>query len=90
MQTEVGIRELKQKLSAYMRRVRAGETITITDRGTPVGRIVPIAQTTQARLESLVEAGLIERNEGQLRDMEPVARVKGNRTVAELLVENRV
>ena len=40
-QTMAGIRELKNHLSAYLRRVKAGETITITDRGTPIGQIVP-------------------------------------------------
>ncbi len=38
---EVGVRELKASLSRYLRRVRAGETIVVTDRGRPVARIVP-------------------------------------------------
>ena len=31
----------KNRLSAYLDLVRAGETVTITDRGTPVARLVP-------------------------------------------------
>lgn len=38
---EVGVRELKNSLSRYLRRVREGETIVVTDRGRPVARIVP-------------------------------------------------
>ena len=37
---EVGIRELKAKLSEYVNRVSAGETVVVTDRGTPVARLV--------------------------------------------------
>lgn len=36
------MRELKASLSRYLRRVRAGETIVVTDRGRPVARIVPV------------------------------------------------
>lgn len=37
----VGVRELKAQLSAYLRQVKAGQTIVITERGTPIGRITP-------------------------------------------------
>ena len=38
------ISELKDGLSAYLRRVKSGESILITDRKTPVARIVPIGR----------------------------------------------
>ena len=63
-QTTAGIRELKNHLSAYLRKVKAGETITITDRGTPVGRIVPAGEkdkrTLEEKLQALQDAGLAE------------------------------
>jgi prevent-host-death family protein len=40
----VGIRELKENASALIRRVAAGETIRVTDRGRPVARIVPLRE----------------------------------------------
>ncbi len=40
MQT-VGIKELKNKLSAYLRAVAAGETVLVTDRGKIVAELVP-------------------------------------------------
>jgi len=46
----VCIRELKSHLSEYIRRVKSGEAVTITDRGQPVGRIVPVAQPLEARV----------------------------------------
>jgi len=39
---QVGIRELKDNASAVIRRVVAGETIQVTDRGRAVARIVPL------------------------------------------------
>lgn len=53
-QITVSIRELKSRLSHYLRLTRAGATVVITDRGVPVGRIVPMGP----RLEtSRVAAG---------------------------------
>jgi prevent-host-death family protein len=44
----VGLKTLKNKLSEYVRRAAAGETIVITDRGRPVAEITP-AQDIPAR-----------------------------------------
>ncbi len=41
--TTVGIREMKNRLSDYVRRVRRGETILVTDRGRVVARLTPPA-----------------------------------------------
>ncbi|MFN2490939.1 MAG: type II toxin-antitoxin system Phd/YefM family antitoxin [Actinomycetota bacterium] len=38
---EVGVRELKNSLSSYLRKVRDGETVVVTDRGVPVARMIP-------------------------------------------------
>ena len=38
---KVGLKTLKNKLSEYVRRAAAGETIVITDRGRAVAEIVP-------------------------------------------------
>jgi prevent-host-death family protein len=40
--TEVGVHEAKTNLSRLLRRVRAGEEITITRGGEPVARLVPV------------------------------------------------
>lgn len=37
----VGVRELRQNASVYLRRVAAGESITVTDRGVPVAVLIP-------------------------------------------------
>ncbi len=50
----VGIRELKQNASEVVARVRAGDSIVVTDRGTPVVRMVPIAELT---IDGAIAAG---------------------------------
>lgn len=55
MATVVGIRELRQNASALVRRVEAGETIEITDRGRPVAILSPFPQGDP--LERLLATG---------------------------------
>lgn len=40
----IGIRELRQRASDYLRRVEGGETIEVTDRGRPIALLTPIPQ----------------------------------------------
>ena len=48
--SEVGIAELKARLSEHLRSVRSGGTLTVLDRDTPIARIVPYApQPVEAR-----------------------------------------
>ena len=55
MAATVGIRALKQNASEVVGRVAAGESITVTDRGRPVARIVPLGASPA---QELVAAGL--------------------------------
>jgi prevent-host-death family protein len=45
---QVGVRELRHNLSAWLRRVRDGETFEVTDRGTPVAVLAPLPRETDA------------------------------------------
>jgi prevent-host-death family protein len=38
---KVGVRELRQNLSRYLDRVKEGETLTVTEHGREVARLVP-------------------------------------------------
>lgn len=55
---EVGVRELKARLSEYLGRAAAGEDVVVTDRGTPVVRLVPFAGGSA--LERGIDEGWIE------------------------------
>lgn len=62
MYTEVGSRDLKMRLGAWLERVRRGEVLVVTDRGVPVAELRPItagAQTVEERLESLAAQGFL-------------------------------
>lgn len=63
----IGIRELRQRASAILRRVAAGETFEVTDRGRPVALLVGVAPPGLMGLE---EQGLVRAAEGNLLDVE--------------------
>ena len=54
---DVGVRELRDGLSRHLASVREGHTITVTDHGRPVARIVPIGTLT--KLEQLIAEGKV-------------------------------
>jgi prevent-host-death family protein len=85
----VGVRELRSRLSEYLRRVKAGETLVITEHGQTIGRIVPAAASLDERLKVMVEAGLAEWNGQRVPEAHPSVSARGKRTVADLLIEDR-
>ena len=54
----MGLRELKNRLSEYVRKVRAGEGVLVTDRGEVVAELLPPGQGTGER-DSGVAPGLV-------------------------------
>jgi prevent-host-death family protein len=57
-QRQVGVREVKNHLSAYLDRVRDGEEIVITDRGRPIARLTSLEPEAD-RLHSLIDQGVL-------------------------------
>lgn len=60
MSATVGIAELRQNLSRYLRRVERGERLVVTDRNRPVAELGP-PTTSGADLDRLVAAGRVAR-----------------------------
>jgi prevent-host-death family protein len=85
----IGIRELKSTLSECVREVKAGRTIVVTDHGHPVARMIPEGVSREERVEALTRAGAIAWSGRRLRTAKPAGRVRGNKTVADLVIENR-
>lgn len=58
----VGIKEAKANLSKLLRLVQGGNEIILTDRGRPVGKIVPIQSdiTLEERIRRLEDMGILE------------------------------
>jgi prevent-host-death family protein len=65
--TRIGIRELRQRASEYLRLVEAGETIEVTDRGRPIALITPIPQAPP--LERLRASGDVDAAETDIEDL---------------------
>ena len=90
MEKRVGIRELKAKLSGYIQEVKRGSTVVITERGRAVGRITPEHESSEERIEDLVQSGLVAWSGKKLASGNPVAKLKrGKKTLAEIVSENR-
>jgi prevent-host-death family protein len=87
--SRVGTRELKSKLSEYMRRVKGGETIIVTERGKPIGQITPIRPTIEEKLQAVVDAGLADWNGKKLKPGKPVAINRGSKQISDLVAEDR-
>jgi prevent-host-death family protein len=85
----IGIRELKSTLSECIREVKAGRTLVVTEHGDPVARMIPETASLHERLDALRRAGSVTWSGRRLRRLKPVARVRGKRTVADLVSENR-
>jgi prevent-host-death family protein len=82
--SSVGVRELRQRASELLRRVAAGETIEITDRGHPVALLTPLPHGRP--LERLRAAGEVEPATGDLADLsEPLEPTPGRPTPSAVL-----
>jgi len=82
---DVGVRDLKKNLSAWLERASRGEVIRVTDRGRPKALLVPIPG--QLQIERGVEEGWIRR--GDESAPRPVTRQVATRRIAEVVDEDR-
>ncbi|NUR96244.1 MAG: type II toxin-antitoxin system prevent-host-death family antitoxin [Kribbellaceae bacterium] len=82
---DVGIRELRDNLSRHLAEVRSGHTVTVTDHGQPVARIVPVGQPT--RLERLRAEGRVQPAARRKQPAPEPIRAEG--LVSELIDEQR-
>jgi prevent-host-death family protein len=87
----VGVRELKTRLGRYLRQVRQGRTIVVTDRGEPVAEIRPVdlgSEGSEAEIDRLVALGRVTRTSKR-----PLARFRpiklNGPPVSEAIVEAR-
>ncbi|MEQ6901089.1 type II toxin-antitoxin system prevent-host-death family antitoxin [Nocardioides sp. YIM 152588] len=82
---DVGVRELRDALSKHLAVVREGRTITVTDHGRPVARIVPVG--TPTKLEQLIADGLVTPARRTPQALPPSVEASG--TVSDLVAEQR-
>ncbi len=85
----IGIRELRQNASEYVRRAQNGEVIEVTDRGRPVAQLTPLPQPMSV-LDRWIAEGKATRAIGKLSDLgPPVRRKPGSRPLSEIIDEMR-
>lgn len=85
---DVAISNLRAELSSWIERVRAGEEVVVTDRGTPVARLLPV--DTAPLLEQLVQRGILTKPRRADRPAaRGAARAQARGPVADLVSEQR-
>lgn len=85
----VGVRELKDRLSYYLRHVRQGTPVTITDRGEPFAVLVPSKQSSGAQIaETLSRKGIGSWKGGKPKGASRPVTVKG-KPVSQIVIEER-
>ncbi len=55
----VGVRELRQNLSVYLRRVKDGEALEVTERGETVAELVPVRKRPTSLLDQMIADGRV-------------------------------
>ena len=87
-EARVGVRELRQSLSVYLRRVAGGETFQVTERGRSVAILAPLPSGSTT-IERLVAAGRATRPAGDLRELGPPRGRRASRRVSQILSDMR-
>lgn len=85
----MGVRELKNRLSEFLRRVADGERVTVTDRGRPVAVIVPPAERAEdEKLLSMVREGLAHWAGGKPGLPKRPVKIRG-KPISDTVIEGR-
>ncbi len=87
----VGVREVRAKMSAYLRAVARGQSITITDRRKkPVGRLVPAEPNREREaLRRLASLGVITLGVGKPGLRPPIQPRRRGRPLSDMVIEDR-
>ena len=89
----VGVRELKNRLTQYLKRTRQGEEVVVTERGIPIALLRPIQAgeaplSLEARLARLAAEGYLT-----LPTRKPAAKIRrvkvGGKPVSRIIIEDR-
>jgi prevent-host-death family protein len=87
MTETVGVAELRQNLSKYLRRVARGERLVVTDRNRPVAELGPVSRG--GTLDRLIAEGKVAPPSRPARDFRPIKLPGAGITLSEALEEIR-
>lgn len=86
---QAGVKELKNRLSYYLREVKEGEKVLITERDKVIATIVPMEKADEdSKLLSLVKEGFAVWKGGKPVGSRHPVKIKG-KTVSEMVLEDR-
>jgi prevent-host-death family protein len=88
---KVGTKELKNRLSHYLRLVQQGEPVQVTDRGAVVAELRPLRDaesSDDACLRALEQEGLLTAGKKRLPAFEPLTP-QGGKLLSEMVIEDR-
>lgn len=87
----IGVRALRAKLSAHLRAVARGHSVTISDRRRrPVARLVPVEESPDAAvLDRLAARGVLQRGTGKPGAQPPVTPKRKGPLVSDMVSEDR-
>ena len=85
---EIGVRELRQNLSVYLRRVKAGETLEVKERGHRVAVLTPAGAKATA-LDRLIATGRATAAAGDLLEVLPPLNKRVSRRASRALARLR-
>jgi prevent-host-death family protein len=73
------VHEAKAKLSEILRRVKQGRSVTISERGREIARVIPVEapRSLEARLHTFEHEGVIVRGTGDTKMIRSVGRKRG-------------
>ncbi len=91
MTEEVSIRELKARLSHYLRRVQQGERFVVTSRGKTIAELNPAVPADRPEhIRKLIEAGLIVPARRSMRNLpDPIPLLPGEKSMVDYVREQR-
>ena len=89
----VGIRELRQNLSVYVRRVKSGETLEVTEQNEPVALLTPLPKQPISVIDRLIAEGRLIPAKGDLVEFlkthPPLEPPPGWKPLSETIIEMR-
>ena len=89
----VGARELKNRLGQYLKQVRRGQSLVITDRGRPIAQLNPVSENSgsetelMAILKTLETQGKLRLPTGPLRKFRPLPG--RGKSASQMIIEDR-
>lgn len=92
MRTSASVAQVKARLSEYVRRVKAGNEVVITERGVPVARLAGLeaGERRATRRDRLARTGVIKAGKGRVRralQAPPEGESAGSQVLAALVAE---